>query len=203
VTVPSGNFALENEVAAFTAVQPSLRRIANGDLAKLQSKLNSQPTRLDSYSQSAAYYAMTGRNGLWLYSNDDTFILIAAHPNSNNHLLLFPPMGKQPVRLLERLMNDERIVADHVQLARMAGHDQLMLAWAQATGQFSSTPEELLDWKFPVHTLSTHELIDHRGGRFRDFRKNILRAQRDGLSARLVEGPDDRATMSKLVGIWA
>lgn len=186
---------------------PSLRPVGDDDLLALQKILSARSLRADSYSQSASYYAMTGREGLWLYSTDDTFMLIAAHPNSDNHLLLFPPMGKEPASLLNQIVRDERIFTGEgqpvCQLARMSGQDQLLLEWAQASGHFKTAPEELLDWKHSAHTLSTKALIERRGQKFRDFRKGILRAERDGLSATLVESPADKAVLSGLAEAWA
>ena len=156
------------------ANRPSLHRITSGDLTALQATLDSVSVRSDSYSQSASYYAMTGRKGLWSYATDETFMLIAAHPNRDNHLLLFSPMGKEPAHLLGQIVRDERIFADHIQLARMSGQDQLLLAWGEATGQFKSAPEELLDWKYPVHTLSTNSVSKHEGKKFRDFPDIVL-----------------------------
>lgn len=199
----SANFAPAKAVQHVPSEMPELRRIGIGDLAGLQERLLSVSPREDSYSQSAAYYAMTGRKGLWLYSVDDTFMVMAAHPNRADHLLLFPPMGKDPSALLEQVIRDERITAGQVQLARFGASEQLLLTWAQAAGHFRVAPEEHLDWTYPVHTLSTHFVAAHEGKRFRDFRKGILRADRDGLSARLIETAQDRATVGALVTQWA
>lgn len=197
------NLALAVARPDAVAHRPSLQPVDDNDLVSLQKLLDTAPSRSDPYSRSASYFAMTGRKGLWLYSTDDTFMLIAAHPNRDNHLLLFPPIGKQPATLLSQIVRDDRIFAKDVQLARMGGQDQLLLAWAEASGLFEADGEKLLDWQYPVHILATNELAEHKGTRFRDFRKNILRAERDHLSARLVEGRKDMGTLSSLVGIWA
>lgn len=185
-----------------TPLRPDLRPLVNADLPGLHGAL-SQVKRDDTYSSSAAYYAMTGRNGLWLYSLKDTFMVIAAHPNSVDHLLLFPPMGKEPVRLLNKAITDERINAKTTQLARMGNQDKLLLAWAQAAGHFKTGPEELLDWKFPVHTLSTNAIIERHGNRFRNFRKGIIHAQSDGLTARPIDIQNDTGVILNLAIKWA
>jgi len=199
----STGFTPNNIVQHVPSEMPELRSIGIGDLAGLQKRLLDVSPREDSYSQSAAYYAMTGRKGLWLYSTDDTFMVMAAHPNRADHLLLFPPMGKEPAALLEQAIHDERITARQIQFARFGASEQLLLTWAQAAGHVRSAPEEHLDWVYPVHTLSTHFVAAHQGKRFRDFRKGILRAERDGLSARLIETAQDRATVGVLVNQWA
>ncbi len=126
----SSSFVPDKAVQHVPSDIPELRRIGMGDLAGLQERLLSVSPREDSYSQSAAYYAMTGRNGLWLYSTDDTFMVMAAHPNRADHLLLFPPLGKDPAALLEQATRDERITAGQVQLARFGAPEQLLLTWA-------------------------------------------------------------------------
>lgn len=182
--------------------RPSLRQLTNSDFVQLQKAL-SKVTRSDAYSQSASYLAMTGRKGLWLYSTDDTFMVIAAHPNSDDHLLFFPPMGKEPSNLLNQIVHDDRVFADEIQLARMSGQDQLLLAWAEASGHFKTGSEDLLDWKYPVHTLSTKDVVEHQGRRFRNFRHGINLATDAGLSAKLVDSKKDTATIIKLVDTWA
>ncbi len=89
------------------ANRPSLLRLTHDDLAALQAMLDSVSERSDPYSQSVSYYAMSGRKGLWLYASDNTFMLIAAHPNRNNHLLAFPPLGKEPAYLLGQIVRDK------------------------------------------------------------------------------------------------
>lgn len=200
---PMLNTAIENRQEFIDSSRPVLQRLTINNLVALQERLLSVSKRSDSYSQSASYYAMTGRKGLWLYSTDDTFMVIAAHPNSDDHLLLFPPMGKEPANLLNQVVRDNRIFAEHIQLARMGGQDQLLLAWAEASGKFKTAPEELLDWKYPVHTISTQVLVERAGGKFREFRKGILRSQRDGLSAKPIQSPTDRASVLALVNAWA
>ncbi len=197
------NTTIENRREFFNSSRPELQRLTINDLEALQEKLLSVSQRSDSYSQSASYYAMTGRKGLWLYSTKDTFMVIAAHPNSDDHLLISPPMGKEPANLLNQVVRDNRIFAEHIQLARMGGQDQLLLAWAEASGNFKAAPEELLDWKYPIHTLSTQDMIERSGGKFRDFRKGILRSQRDGLSAKPIQSQDDRFRVLTLVNSWS
>ncbi len=182
--------------------RPSLRRLTNSDLIGLQNVL-SKIARSDAYLQSSSYLAVTGRKGLWLYSTDDTFMLIAAHPNSDDHLLLFPPMGKEPINLLNRVVHDDRIIAGQIQLARISGQDQLLLAWAEASGHFRTGPEKLLDWKYPVHMLSTKAVVEHQGGNYRNFRHGINLANEANLSATLVDTEKDKTTILKLVDIWA
>lgn len=183
--------------------EPAIRRIANSELKDLQKQLSASPPRSDSYSQSAAYYAMTGRKGLWCYATRETFMLVARHPNRNTHLLLFPPFGKDPVGLLQTAIDDRRLGDNKIQLARLTNQDRLLLKWGKASRCLEPEPETLLDWKFPVHTLSTQSVAEHRGKLFRDFRKGVLRSRRNGLTARPIDNPNDHQAIIALSTKWA
>jgi len=130
-------------------------------------------------------------------------MLIAAHPNCENHLLIFPPMGKDPANLLYQVSNDGRILAYKVQLARMSNQDQLLLVFAESSGHFVKGNEELLDWKYPVYTLSTQKVIEHSGRSFRNFRHSIHLANKNGLSATCFDLQKDKTTLLNLVKTWA
>lgn len=190
-------------LARHAADLPPLQAI-DADKLELLHRILSRHRREDSYSVSASYFAMTGRKGLWLYGDHKSFMLIAAHPNRDNHLLLFPPIGRNPNRLLARAFTDPRILAsDKIQIARIGPQDGLLSAWIGATGQFSFQREDVLDWAYPVHTLGTPELVAHQGQAFRDFRKNIARANERGLTARPIENEHDRRTVIGLARAWA
>ncbi|WP_350335237.1 phosphatidylglycerol lysyltransferase domain-containing protein [Coralliovum pocilloporae] len=181
---------------------PSLRPLQDSDLGMLQRALL-RTTRADAYSQSASYLAMTGRNGLWLYSTDDTFMVVASHPNKNDHLLLFPPMGREPAQLFSQALHDTRISSGQVQLARISEQDQLLLAWVQASGHMTVAPEGMLDWLFPVHTLSTKAVSEHKGRQFRNFRHGINLARDANLTASLIDLKCDKAAIQNLTNQWA
>ncbi len=179
----------------------TLERVDQTDLGFLARLLSHWP-REDGYSVSPSYYAMTGRNGLWRYSNGGSFLLIAAHPNAAGHLLLFPPMGAEPSRLLKEAVQDPRLSAHKIQLARMSAQDHLILTWAQASGYFAVRTEKLLDWKYPVQTYSTRRIVEHAGRQFRNFRHGVNLARDRNLTARLATTSDDRQTIVKLTDAW-
>ena len=181
---------------------PSLRPLHDVDLVTLQRALL-RTARADTYSQSASYLAMTGRNGLWLYSTNDTFMVIASHPNKDDHLLLFPPIGKEPAHLFNQALCDDRISARQIQFARVSDQDQLLLAWAQASGHMKIAPEEILDWSFPIHTLSTQAVAEHEGRKFRNFRHGINLARDANLTASLIDLRRDKAAIKNLTDQWA
>jgi len=79
---------------------PVLTPIRWNDLPKLQ-ELIASVNSADPFARSPGYFAMTGRNGLWRYSDKNTSMLIARHPNRADELLFFPPFGENPADLLE------------------------------------------------------------------------------------------------------
>ena len=181
---------------------PELRPIGSHDLIGL-SRLLAGFDKEDAYATSPAYYAITGRKGLWLYGDRDTFMLIAVHPNRDHHLLLFPPFGKTPVKLLETAIHDPRLSANNRQLARIGGEDMLLLAWGEATGFLAPVDEAVLDWVYPVHTVSTHRLVAQQGREFRNFRHGIHTAHRARTTSRPVETAVDRRAMVQIADQWA
>ncbi|PZO81293.1 MAG: hypothetical protein DI626_10935, partial [Micavibrio aeruginosavorus] len=118
-------------------------------LQRLLDKLN----REDLYSTSTAYFLMTGRRGLWIYGNEDTAMIIARHPNLDDSILFFPPMGISPVNLIELALTDPVIPRGNRKLARLGPEDQYLAAVLEQRGNGDIEVEEILDWKFPVHIL--------------------------------------------------
>jgi hypothetical protein len=76
--------ALE-DVAGVTKIQAySLQRFAG---------LLDQHASDDTYRTSPAYYALTGRRGLWTLTQDGTTVPFCWHPNISGEVLVFPPIG--------------------------------------------------------------------------------------------------------------
>lgn len=157
--------------------------------------------KADPFSRSAAYYAMTGRRGLWLYGNGDTAMLIARHPNREGRVLLFPPLGRAPTALIENALADPRLPQGMMELARIGPDD----AWLAAgfAGRGAARREAVLDWAWPVHIVSPEKVIAREGKPFVSFRGHINRAIRDGLTGEPIELPRDRADIVSTVNAWA
>lgn len=168
-------------------------------LRKILQKLN----REDPYSASTAYYMMTGRNGLWIYGDDKTAMLIARHPNLDNQILFFPPFGSDPINLTEFALADPFIPSGKVSLARIGPEDSYIASRLQTLGIGEIEVEKILDWRFPVHVLSTSEVHESKGGHFRDFRKNINRAFSRGLWSERIESEGQLTHALEVSKAWA
>lgn len=159
--------------------------------------------RDDPYSVSAAYYAMTGRKGLWLYGDDRTMMIIARHPNNEDQLLFFPPFGADPARLLNNALIDPAMPDGSVKMARLGSEDGYLIMQMTARSQHKPMPERLLDWTYPVHVLDINKVVTREGGLFRDFRKNVNRAFGRGLWAEPITTATHRKITSNLAKNWA
>lgn len=182
--------------------QYDLVEITPENVPLLQKFLN-KLDREDLYSTSAAYFMMTGRKGLWVYGNEDTAMIVARHPNIDDRILFFSPMGTNPVDLTEFALVDPVIPAGEKKLARLGPEDQYLSAVLEQRGSGKIEVEEILDWKFPVHILDTANVVDSKGQNFRDFRKNIHRAFGRGLWSESIDSQDDIARVLEISKSWA
>ncbi len=127
----------------------------------------------DSYATSAAYYLMTCRKGLWLYKQDQQLILFGWHPNITGQILIFNPLQTAATNLLRDFINALPFPPGGCMIARVQNKSAII-------GQ--PMQEEVLDWVYPVQTLSTNDVTEHKGTRFRDLRKNLYRADSSKIS---------------------
>lgn len=192
----------------FTAFrsQGGLREVSVEVLPVLRSLLN-QRAWADPYVGSAAYFALTGRRGLWLYEGEDGCLLICRHPNAPEELLLFPPWGRHPGRLIREALEELPETRNAVSLARVpadGGPGFISRLVKAVPGQAISLGEERrLDWRYPVHVLDTGLVSRHTGKAFRDFRQNVHRAGRAGLSIEPLVMSRHRPSLDRLVAVWA
>lgn len=181
---------------------PALVPIGTEELPHL-ARLLDRFDRADGYLLSPSYYAMTGRKGLWLYGDDRSFMMVAAHPNKQNHLLLFPPFGDRSTALLKHATEDDRFKAHSMQLARFSAEDNFLLEWAQAAGGFKVEAETALDWALPIHTYSTGRIREHEGREFRNLRHGLHNADRESLRAIPIIDEGGHGIIANLTASWA
>lgn len=181
---------------------PSLKPIDASLLPVLQRMLRSAG-HLDPYARSAAYLAMTGRKGLWLYGDDGSGLILMRHPNCERTLLALPPFGRYRTGLVSALTNDPRFEHEAIQLGRITP-DALAFHTAELARLKATLVEELvLDWRYPCHVLGTRLLLDRQGQAFKDFRKNLARAERARLTVRSIDPKADIPLLRALATSWA
>ncbi|MDD9901197.1 MAG: hypothetical protein OXT65_09490 [Alphaproteobacteria bacterium] len=152
-------------------------KISMRDLPVLAARLASCNSE-DPYLVSAAYYGFTGRNGLWTYEEEGKgFILFCRHPNIPDKTLIFPSVNPQGIDLTKNLLQNYFTPEDDLQLARLTPWDAeeavTRLSWITQGYHFEVMDELFLDWLYPVHTLSTKKVTEHKGGAFNAFRGRL------------------------------
>ena len=184
------------------ATRYSLIEMSGADLPFLD-RLFRHFDRADPYSLSAAYFGLTGRNGLWVYGDDQTAMMIARHPNLPKTLLFFPPIGPDGAAVLEAARRDPALPPGEVRLARIGPDDALLAAKLAARGFGLPEAEAVLDWGYPVHVLDVERITAPMGQDFKDFRKNVHRAERRGAWAEPIDIKAHEAILAQMIGCWA
>lgn len=145
----------------------SVLRFGPTRLAEIRELLSKEESQ-DSYATSMAYYAYTGRRGLWFYRHTPrTYIPFCWHPNVDGQILIFPPCGpEKSYRAIEALMNDLPSPPAGFRLARFGSADQAAMQHEMvfSSQSFVRVKEKVLDWIYPSHILSTNKaasLVGH------------------------------------------
>jgi len=160
----------------------------------------------DSYCLSPAYYLLTGREGLRMRDDGRRSIVYCAHPNGENELLVFPPVGPggRDHKLLLDLVRELSEAGCEPRLARFTSVQARRLA--NACGDhwsLSEIDEDLLDWRYPVRILSTDEVLARKGGRFERLRQRLRKIDREGVLVSELDARSRRDEIEELAMKWA
>lgn len=179
-----------------------LAPIGFDDLPHLSRALQ-RSTHDDPFSRSAAYFAMTGRNGLWRFGDDETFMMIARHPNKPSTILLFPPIGQKTKALLELAMTIPDVLPPgNREMARLNPTDP-RFARLLAKHRTVASREDTLDWAYPVYVVDPTKIVERKGKPFVSFRGHINRALRHGLQSQEIDPNRHRDEVIAVIGRWA
>jgi len=183
---------------------PGVHRIGD-DALVLLADLFRQYEWTDPYCGSAAYFGLTGRHGLWLAIHGDAFMPLCRHPNEPDRLLLFPPTGNDGQALLRHVVWHLPPMAKAPHLARFpVGKSSHALAAFEPHGAGQAgAREKKLDWRYPVHVLSTEAVARHRGHAFKDFRHNINRAAAHGITSETLHPRRHRGAIERIACDWS
>ena len=152
----------DSAVCMSTDIKPVL----DTDLLDLQKLLDTHTSK-DSYQRSAGYFAMTGRDGLYMVEKGNSTVLLCKHPNLDNTFLLYPVIGEPNEELLRMTMTAVQKTGAFVQFARF----EQPPFQQQRSNDVVAVRETTLDWSYPVHTLDTALVSEHKGGGFQHFRQ--------------------------------
>jgi hypothetical protein len=136
---------------------------------------------LDNYSTSPIYYALTGRDGLWLYHYNKTLVPFCVHPNVKNTILIFPPLGEKNYLSIPFLLQKIYRPTIKYKLARYKAENLSKLERISVffpCFSFTRVTEQILDWKYPVHIISTQQLSQMAGRKFDNMRHMVHKASK-------------------------
>ena len=159
---------------AFEAIE-GVTRVGEDDLARLQ-KLLSDCDDEDSYLTSPIYYTFTGRKGLWVYEKDGGFLFVCWHPNVPNQILIFPQIIKHDTDLITDILLKIPEPAGGVRIVRVKKNAQIRrgtLSHYSPSFTLRTCEEDVLDWKYPVHLLSTEAVTVLVGHQFMYIRNRL------------------------------
>lgn len=114
----------------------------------------------DTFNHSIAYYLLTGRNGLKVYSHEDAYVVTCKHPHLSDVTLIFPEIGGNGL-LTARVLSKFKDNNQKLQLARYTNDDLKNLQSALAILQNDTLAEILpinetiMDWSYPGRILDT------------------------------------------------
>lgn len=157
-----------------------VERINDANISRLTRLLASE-IDVDSYAVSPAYYAYTGRRGLWLYHYDGTFLPMCWHPNVEGQMLVFPPRGQKNYAAVTALLNEAPSPPRGFLLARFKPQEigQLKTLYAFVSRvSFEPIEEEVLDWRYPARILSTLNTTQMLGHEYMLIRNRVRQTKK-------------------------
>jgi len=178
-----------------------LRPVRDAGLGALQRLLDGNPSA-DPYQASAAYFALTGRDGLWLAGDDEAALLVCRHPHLADELVVFPPFGRGSIELLARTIEDLPAGGAGLTLGRATAPLADALGSALPGRSWQRRRESLLDWGYPVHVLDTAKVAAHRGRGFQPLRTDLHKIDRGSVEAVDLDPVRHGAAVREIVRRW-
>ncbi len=172
--------------------------LLDSDLSELQKLLNTHTSK-DNYLHSASYFAMTGRNGLYMIKKEDSTIVLCKHPNLDNTFLIYPIIGEPNELLLQTTMVTLQKMGANVQFARFEEPPFQQLEQSDVV----AVKEVTLDWMYPIHTLDTTLVTEHKGGGFQHFRQKHNKLKNTNVTAINLDSKNHRGDIISILTKWA
>ena len=164
---------------------------------------------LDTYLTSPVYYALTGRKGLWVYQEGNSYVPVCWHPNVDGQILVFPPRGAYNPNILKNLLTAIPIPPKGVRLTRIKQEDigsQLLVNVKGSAGRsivLEEVDEDVLDWKFPVRILSTDAVRKLDGNHHLRTRNYVKRLGQEHVVMTEKLTPSQMPKVMEFVQRWA
>lgn len=156
----------------------------------------------DNFLVSWPYLLLTGREGLWVYCEEESCVPLCCHPNNIGRILVFPPMGKNGMSALRGLIEKMPQPPQRAQLARFSDQELRNVQSQKDGGKIVLMDEPLLDWKYPCYVLDTKRVAGHRGQKLANMRKMIGRAQKQNANIELITDWSSALAKDSITNLW-
>ncbi len=162
--------------------------------------------RYDSYMYSPVYYLFTGRQGGWMYQDDNGICdVILSHPNKAGASVVLPAFDAKSGMIYPQVSQDiiyalyDQYPDADISLGRYPesckdGIDKV---------HFQSVPETLLDWLYPTRILSTSDVYNLYGKGFQQVRQRLNQLDKTHLKTDIIQIKHDWHELLDVVYDWA
>ena len=187
--------------------QNGISKITITELASFAALLH-EDNDSDSYLTSPIYYAFTGRYGLWIYSEGNSFIPFCWHPNVAGQILIFPTRGVANTDILTNLLTKLPQPPVGMRLARVKVNAAVetvrkhLLETSNHTINLTPIVEQVLDWKFPVRILSTSKVAAMKGHDFKQVRNHVRQIDKRNVQIENITSEHTQSILA-FVNRWA
>lgn len=161
----------------------------------------------DHYLTCPAYHAFTGRHGLWGYAKGRSLLLFARHPNDPKKIIFYPQFGNAFPNLALDLLKVLDLPGFQYMFARypveQAEFMSASMNRASENYRFEAVTEDVLDWTYPVYTLSTKDVVEAKGKHFKNFRYDIHCINEKEIEIKPIDAMNDVEELKNVIDIWA
>lgn len=161
----------------------------------------------DPYMVCPSYHAFTGRYGLWAYHRGRSLLLMARNPALPDQILIFPQLGEQVPHLALDIMDHIEPPSGGYRLARFPTEQAVFMAAMLNKHiqryQFKVIEEDVLDWTYPVHIISTEKVINPCGRSMKSFRLHMAKVDQSRISVEPFNSSSDIPELMSIVDKWA
>lgn len=197
----------EREFARTVNGLDNVTKIGISDLTSMKMAF-SLAASTDPYAHSPAYYALTGRRGLWMNKmagegQEFTTFFFCLHPNLKDTVVIFPPFGDQPMDAIAKFLQDARETGMSFRIGRTPRDwplEEIQTRYPQIRA--SRTTESVLDWTYPVHTINCADLIKREGKDYARIRQTMNKFLRSSAMTRELDFNRDVGALQSLAQEW-
>ena len=183
----------EAALAQTMSTMPHVQSVTDDDITALRMALQHAKFE-DPYSESAIYYMLTGRRGLWIYARNEASFLVCLHPNVKDTVLVFPSFGGRIPDLKNEFLD------------KVGGKIAFRLARAPSDhavdSSFREVKEDVLDWAYPVQIIFCKDTVERKGRNYQVVRQVMNKFSHQDVQSRAVDFEGDGQLLLDLASEW-